>query len=169
MTRYGLRPSRPYAVFFAVCCAALVIFGVVQMIRGGEFHWFFVLWVAIGLGMIGMVLWSGFGAGPGRGTPVDVDENDDRPTGVARLIGMTSEPGRTPGAVNIRVSRPVAVAGAVFGVAVLVFGVVRMSGSGNGGFMVLWVVFGLAVIGFNLWSAFARKGSTSVLERRDPL
>ena len=37
----------------------------------------------------------------------------------------------------------------------------------RGPFVPLWVTFAVTIIGFDLWSAFGRKGATSVLERRD--
>ena len=60
-------------------------------------------------------------------------------------------------------SKPVAVFGAVFGAAILVFGLVTMlNGDLDGGgaaFLVLWCAAGVAIIGFNLWAAFSEKGS----------
>jgi hypothetical protein len=60
-------------------------------------------------------------------------------------------------------SKPVAVFGAVFGAAILVFGLVSMVNSdpdgGGVAFLVLWCAAGVAIIGFNLWAAFSAKGS----------
>ena len=61
--------------------------------------------------------------------------------------------------------------GAVFGAAILVFGLVRMLDGGaarDGGglaFLVLWCLAGLAIIGMNLWAAFARNGSLATFSR----
>jgi hypothetical protein len=68
-------------------------------------------------------------------------------------------------------SRPVAVFGAVFGSALLVFGIVSMLNSedglegGGAAFLVLWCVAGVAIIGLNLWAAFSKKGSLATFVR----
>jgi hypothetical protein len=68
-------------------------------------------------------------------------------------------------------SKPVAVFGAVFGAAILVFGLVRMLDGGaarDGGgvaFLILWCVAGVAIIGFNLWAAFSKRGSLGTFVR----
>ncbi|TYP89157.1 hypothetical protein [Blastococcus xanthinilyticus] len=68
-------------------------------------------------------------------------------------------------------SKPVALLGAVVGAAVLVFGVVGMlsgdaADDGLGiAFLVLWCAAGVCVIGFNLWAAFAEKGSLATFSR----
>ena len=66
-------------------------------------------------------------------------------------------------------SKPVAVFGAIFGAAILVFGIVSMGNSdgGGGAFLVLWCVAGVAIIGLNLWAAFARNGARARFERDD--
>ncbi|WP_410589067.1 hypothetical protein [Amycolatopsis sp. lyj-23] len=66
---------------------------------------------------------------------------------------------------NVKPSKPVAVFGALFGVAILIFGLVN--GHKSGGFIWLWLLAGVAVIGFNLWAAFSKKGATEVVSRRD--
>lgn len=68
---------------------------------------------------------------------------------------------------RIRPSKPMAVFGAVAGAAILIFGVVSFAlGDSDmpAGFLALWVVFGLGIIGFNLWSAFGKGGHTYTLE-----
>ena len=62
---------------------------------------------------------------------------------------------------RVKPSRPVAVFGAVFGLAIIIFGVVSMHT--NPGFVVLWAVLGLAIISFNLWAAFSKNGSTETI------
>jgi hypothetical protein len=68
-------------------------------------------------------------------------------------------------------SKPVAVLGAVFGAAILVFGIVGMLNSekgldgGGAAFLALWCVAGLAIIGLNLWAAFAESGSLATFSR----
>ncbi|MFB9684261.1 hypothetical protein [Amycolatopsis plumensis] len=66
---------------------------------------------------------------------------------------------------RVKPSKPVAVFGAVFGVAILVFGFVNANKSG--GFIWLWLIAGVAIIGFNLWAAFSKNGATEVISRRE--
>lgn len=71
---------------------------------------------------------------------------------------------------RVRPSKPMAVFGAVAGVAILVFGVVMMATRSHHipvAFLVLWVAFGVAIVGFNLWSAFAKNGHVQTLESDD--
>jgi hypothetical protein len=66
-------------------------------------------------------------------------------------------------------SKPMAIFGAVFGAALLVFGLVQMLGSdldgGGAAFLILWCTAGIAIIGFNLWAAFSEKGSLATFTR----
>jgi hypothetical protein len=66
-------------------------------------------------------------------------------------------------------SKPVAVFGTVFGVAILVFGPVTMLkgdlGGGGAAFLALWCLAGVAIIGLNLWAAFSDKGSLATFTR----
>lgn len=64
--------------------------------------------------------------------------------------------------MRIRPSKPMAVFGALVGVAMLVVGLTSMSKADDPPvpFMVLWVVVLLGIVGFNLWAAFARGGHT---------
>ncbi|MFC7532151.1 hypothetical protein [Actinoplanes sp. GCM10030250] len=149
MPRYQLRPSKPQAVFTAAGAAALLIFGIVQMVRSGEFQWFFVLWVVIGLLVIGGALVQGFGR---------------RPTGMGTA---TVDDASAPANLRFATGKPMAVIGAVAGAAILIFGVVKMAGTPNSGFLVLWVIFGVAIIAFNLWTAFGRRGASHTATRED--
>ena len=137
MAGYGFRPSKPRAAFVAVLCSAMVIYGIVQFVRSGQFQWFYVLWAAVGVFIVAATLRQGFGSKRDR------DE--------------------APGRDTLRPSRPMAVLSAVVGAGLIVFGVLRI----HGPFLILWVLFAVATVGFNLWSAFGRGSRTSVLERRD--
>jgi hypothetical protein len=66
---------------------------------------------------------------------------------------------------NVKPSKPAAVFGAVGGMAMLVFVLVNGIGRGNG-FVWLWAVLCVGVVGFNLWAAFSKRGATEVVERR---
>ena len=162
MARYGLRPSKPHAVLVAVLSTAMVTFGLVQSLRSGGFQWFMVLWAAIGLTIAGLALRQGFSR-KGRAARVDVDENGNRTGGAHHLWGMTTDREDSDARYRVRPSKKAAVLSAIGGVAIIVLGVLKIPGP----FVILWVAFAVAVIGFNLWSAFGRKGATSVLERRD--
>ncbi|HEX2773552.1 MAG TPA: hypothetical protein VHN18_14140, partial [Micromonosporaceae bacterium] len=101
--------------------------------------------------------WQAFGKNGGPFRPrMEVDEPD---TG---LRGDRVAPSR----YRVRPSKPMAVVGAVFGVALLAYGVTQFVRAGQANsFLVLWVVFGIAIIGFNLWAAFGKKGSLYSLDR----
>lgn len=58
---------------------------------------------------------------------------------------------------NVRPSKPVAVFGALFGAAIVVFGVATMGRFTA--FTALWVIAGAAIVLFNLWAAFSPRGS----------
>ena len=68
-------------------------------------------------------------------------------------------------------SKPVAILGAVFGAAIVVFGLVSMLNSdkgldgGGAAFLALWCVAGVAIIGVNLWAAFSEKGQLATFSR----
>lgn len=55
-------------------------------------------------------------------------------------------------------SRPVAVLTALVGIGMLAFALTSMGGA-NVAFLVFWCVVVVAVVGLNLWAAFARNGS----------
>lgn len=61
---------------------------------------------------------------------------------------------------RVRSPKPLAVLGAIFGLALLVFGTVSMLSShhANVAFLILWICMGLGIIGFNLWAAFGKSG-----------
>ncbi|WP_233223895.1 hypothetical protein [Amycolatopsis sp. BJA-103] len=67
---------------------------------------------------------------------------------------------------SVKPSKPMAIFGAVFGAAILLFGL--FSGIGrNNGFLWLWLAVGIGIIGFNLWAAFSKRGATEVIETRE--
>ena len=69
---------------------------------------------------------------------------------------------------RVKPSKPIAVFGAVFGAVILVIGVVMVgSGGKNGWFIWVWLAFGIAIIAFNLWAAFAKKGSVQTITSDD--
>jgi type VI protein secretion system component VasK len=150
MPRYELRPSKPHAVFIAIGALAILIFGVGQMLRAGEFHWFAVLWVLIGLVVIGGTLTQAFSRR--RGTAVATVEAE-------------SEHEALPWRMRLARNKPLAVIGAVLGAGVLVYAAIRMSDRQSLGSVVFFALFGLAVIGFNLWAAFSPRGATHTLNR----
>lgn len=63
---------------------------------------------------------------------------------------------------RIRPSKPMAIFGAVAGLAIVVFGLVNFPLDQP--FIWLWATIGLGIVGFNLWSAFGRNGATYVYE-----
>ena len=70
---------------------------------------------------------------------------------------------------RVQPAKPVAVMGAIFGLAILIFGIVSVSRSGHGGgFIWIWVIAGLAIISFNLWAAFSKRGSVQTITSDDP-
>jgi hypothetical protein len=66
---------------------------------------------------------------------------------------------------RVKPSKPVAVFGAVFGLAIVIFGVLNVHD--NSGFIILWAVMGLSIVGFNLWAAFSKNGSTETITSSD--
>ncbi|WP_205843717.1 hypothetical protein [Nakamurella deserti] len=68
---------------------------------------------------------------------------------------------------RVRPSKQMAVFGAVFGAVIVIVGLVQMAGSDAGGFVWLWAAFGVAIIAFNLWSAFGRHGHTQTITTDD--
>lgn len=68
--------------------------------------------------------------------------------------------------MRIRPSKPMAVFGAIVGVAILAFGISAAARSEDTSiaFMGLWVVVGVGIIGMNLWAAFGRNGATHTID-----
>lgn len=62
---------------------------------------------------------------------------------------------------RVKPSKPVAVFGAVFGLAIVIVG--AFSSHGNAAGLALFIVAGLAIVSFNLWAAFSKNGSTETI------
>jgi len=67
---------------------------------------------------------------------------------------------------NVKPSKPFAVFGALVGVAMLVFVFTKGVGQ-DSGFLWLWAAVCVGIVGFNLWAAFSKRGSSEVVERRN--
>jgi hypothetical protein len=153
MPRFDLRPSKPHALFVAFGALAILVFGLVQMIRDGGFDWFYVIWVLVGLFVIGGALAQGFSRR--RGTQMATVEAEDERDAVPIPMRMAH-------------NKPFAVIGSIVGLGIIGFATVRMASGGQGLSSALFFgLFGLAIIGFNLWSAFGRKGAAYTVTRRD--
>lgn len=144
--RFDVRPSKPYAVFMALGALAILIFGTVQVFLHDAFEWPFLLFLAAGLFIIVAVLTHAF-----RGD-----------TATART-GSSAEPADG----RIARNRTLAVVGAIAGVGILIFGGFMLAGKESPLEIALFSVAGLAIIGFNLWSAFSRNGGRYAVTRRD--
>lgn len=69
---------------------------------------------------------------------------------------------------RVRPSKPMAVFGAIFGVVILGAGLVMVGFDGKGGWFIwLWLALGVAIIVFNLWSAFGKKGHVQTITTDD--
>ncbi|GAB3458676.1 hypothetical protein AB1207_09435 [Kineococcus endophyticus] len=68
---------------------------------------------------------------------------------------------------RITPSRPAAVLGAFVGAGMLVFGITSFRDGGSRPFLVFWCLLVVAIVVFNLWSAFSSKGSSASLERTE--
>jgi hypothetical protein len=122
----------------AVLGSVILIVGIVQFGQAGQFPWFFFLFVAAGLIVVGLSLWSALGRGP---VFLTFHQDSSGPVRERHL-----RPGKTY---------------AVVGVAMLVFGVVTFARAGNLSWLiVVWVAAGAAVIAFNLWAAFGKQGAS---------
>jgi len=60
MAKYGIWRSKRLTMASAMFGFALLAFGVTMFARSGRFQWFMVLWVALGLAIIGLNLWAPF-------------------------------------------------------------------------------------------------------------
>lgn len=66
---------------------------------------------------------------------------------------------------RIRPAKPQAVLTAVVGVGMLAVGIgVIAKGDAPVGFIALWIVALVGIVGFNLWAAFAKNGHTYSVE-----
>ena len=67
---------------------------------------------------------------------------------------------------NVKPSRPAAMLSLVVGIAILVIGITSFHKFSP--FLVVWVLVLIAIVAFNLWSAFSSRGSTyTVTSQRD--
>ncbi|MFC7545716.1 hypothetical protein [Plantactinospora sp. GCM10030261] len=157
MTCYRMPPNRPLAWLIAGVGTAIVVFGVTRIV-GEPFSWFSVLWIATGITVVGNALVTALGKGGLRRFVRPVD-----PGGPAALSGDDEpEPHR------VRPSRVGSVVGAVAGIGILIFGVTRFGSDGSHrGFVVLWILIGVVIIIFNLWTAWSPRGRAHLLGRRD--
>ncbi|GIF45826.1 hypothetical protein Afe04nite_03650 [Asanoa ferruginea] len=130
----------------AVMATALLVFGVVQMVRAGEFSWFLLLWVLAGLIVVSVFLTSWLGKGPRMFTAQSEAQDSNR---------------------RVTLSKPVAVLGTVVALAILTVGTVGLVRAERFGFLMLWLGFGAAIIGLNLSSAFRKKGSAHRRDREE--
>lgn len=67
---------------------------------------------------------------------------------------------------RIKPSKPSAVFGAIVGVAMIIFVLLRFPLGEP--FVWLWVAVALGVVGFSLWSAFAKRGAEHVIVKDRP-
>jgi hypothetical protein len=63
---------------------------------------------------------------------------------------------------TVKPSKPVAVFGAIAGVAILVLGITSMSKFTP--FLAVWVALGVGIIAFNLWAAFSPRGGVYTVQ-----
>ncbi len=68
---------------------------------------------------------------------------------------------------RIKLSKPMAVLSAVMGVGMIIFALLNDDLNKNGGFLAFWIFAVIAIVAFNLWSAFANNGSVYNVERSD--
>ena len=64
-------------------------------------------------------------------------------------------------------SKPAAVLGAFVGAGMLVFGLSSFKDTDSRPFMIFWCLVVVAIVVFNLWSAFSTKGSSGSFEASD--
>ena len=67
---------------------------------------------------------------------------------------------------RVKPSKPVAVFGAFVGVAMLVFGITEFHGR-NTPFLIFWCAVVVGITCLNLWSAFAKNGSSETITTAD--
>jgi hypothetical protein len=72
--RWRVRPSKPQAVFTSIVAVAIMVFGAVNVHSNTAF---LILWLAVGIGIIAMNLWSAFSPRGGMYS-VDVEDRRDR-------------------------------------------------------------------------------------------
>ncbi len=72
------------------------------------------------------------------------------------------------GGYRIRPSKPIALMTIPFGIAMIVFAVVTMTGGKhhvNYGFLAIWIALVVCIVACNLWAAFSRRGYTYRVDR----
>ena len=88
--------------------------------------------------------------------------------GTPRSVHFVNEQKRTMATYRVRPSKPVAIVGAIGGAVILIAGLFMVgTGGKNGWFSWLWLAFGIAIICFNLWAAFAKNGSVQTISSDD--
>jgi hypothetical protein len=72
------------------------------------------------------------------------------------------------GSYRVRPSKPIALISIPFGIAMIVFVIVSMTGGKhhvNYGFLAIWIALVICIIAYNLWAAFSKRGYLYRLDR----
>ncbi|ATO13591.1 hypothetical protein CO540_06880 [Micromonospora sp. WMMA2032] len=123
--------ARQRDLFIATLGAVLAGYGVLRLVTE-PFSWFPVLWLAAAVTMVGTTLRRALAARTAERRP------------------PVPRPAR-------RAGRAMAVASALFGVVLLAVALPRFARDGHSpALLALWATFAVAIVGFNLWTAFRR-------------